>query len=106
LGLSGVSLGLLPNRVDVNVRRVVGVELHLVDGRCDLEPRVGEELLEVLDGKVGNTNVLDTARLGELLKLGPCVLEVPVGVMLAQVLGVGGGGPVLGKISIDGVDRF
>jgi hypothetical protein len=65
------------------------VELNLVDSRCGLEARVGEELLKVLDGKVGNTNVLDTARLGELLQLGPGVTEVPVGVVLAEVFGVG-----------------
>jgi hypothetical protein len=66
------------------------VELDLVNGGCSLEARVGEQLLQVLDGEVGNTNVLYTARLGELLHLSPGVLEVPVGVMLLEVLGVGG----------------
>jgi hypothetical protein len=45
------------------LRRVVGVELNLVHGRGGLEARVGKELLEVLDGEVGNTNVLDATRL-------------------------------------------
>jgi hypothetical protein len=84
----------------VNVRRVVGVELDLVDGRCDLKPRVGEELLKVLDGEVGDTNILDAARLRELLELSPCVLKVPVGVVLAQVIRVGGRGPVLEDVSM------
>jgi hypothetical protein len=77
------------------LRRVVGVELDLVDSRRDLEPRVGKELLKVLDGEVGNTNVLDAARLGELLQLRPGVTEVPVGVVLAEVLRVGRRWPVL-----------
>ena len=76
------------------------MKLDLVDGRCDFESGVGKELLEVLDGEIGNTNVLDTARLRELLKLSPRVLEVPVGVVFAQVLGVRGGGPVLVRVSM------
>lgn len=87
----------------MNVRRVVRVEFDLVDSGCDLEPRVGEELLKVLDGEVGDTDVLDSARLGKLLELSPCVTEVPVGVVLAQILGVGGGGPVLDKVSLEAV---
>jgi hypothetical protein len=63
------------------LRRVVGVELNLVHGRGGLEARVGKELLEVLDGEVGNTNVL--------LELSPRVEEVPVGQMLLEVVGVG-----------------
>jgi hypothetical protein len=55
------------------------VELDLVNGGCGLEARVGEQLLEVLDGEVGDTNVLHAAGLGELLELSPGVLEVPVG---------------------------
>ena len=83
------------------LRRVVGVELDLVDGGCGLEPRVGKELLKVLDGKVGDTNVLDAAGLGKLLQLGPGVTEVPVGVVLAEVLRVGGRWPVLqGLVSV------
>jgi hypothetical protein len=65
------------------------VELDLVDGRRDLEPRVGEELLEVLDGKVGHTNILHATRLGQLLHLSPGVLEVPVGVVLLKVAWIG-----------------
>jgi hypothetical protein len=76
------------------------VELNLVDSRCDLESRIGEQLLKVLDGKIGDTNVLDTARLRELLELSPCVAEVPIRVVLAQVIGVGGGWPVLGIVRI------
>jgi hypothetical protein len=71
------------------------VELNLVDGRGDLEARVGKELLEVLDGEVGNTNVLHAAGLGKLLHLRPGVTEVPVGVVLAEVLRIGGRWPVL-----------
>ena len=49
------------------------MKLNLIDSRCDLEPGVGEQLLEVLDGEVGNTNVLDATGLGKLLKLSPGV---------------------------------
>ena len=59
------------------------MELNLVHSRCGLEPRVGEQLFKVLDGEVGDTNVLDATRLRELLKLSPSVTEVPVGVVLA-----------------------
>jgi hypothetical protein len=72
-----------------SLRRVVGVELNLVHGRGGLEARVGKELLEVLDSEVGDTNVLDAARLRKLLELSPCVEEVPVGQMLLEVLRVG-----------------
>ena len=83
-----------------DLRGVVGVELDLVDGRCGLEARIGKQLLEVLDGEVGNTNVLDATGLGKLLKLSPGVKEVPVGVVLAQVIRVGGRGPVLDVVSM------
>lgn len=76
------------------------MKLNLVDSRCDLESGVGEQLLEVLDGKVGNTNVLDATGLGKLLELSPGVKEVPVGVVLAQVIRVGGRGPVLDVVSM------
>ena len=76
------------------------MKLNLIDSRCDLEPGVGEQLLEVLDGEVGNTNVLDATGLGKLLKLSPGVKEVPVGVVLAQVIRVGGRGPVLDVVSM------
>ena len=65
------------------------MKLNLVDSRCDLQSRVGEQLLKVLDGEVGNTDVLDTARFGELLELSPCVAEVPVRVVLAQIIRIG-----------------
>ena len=76
------------------------MKLNLVDSRCDLEPGVGEQLLKVLDGEVGDTNVLDATGLGKLLELSPGVKEIPVGVVLAQILRVGGRGPVLESISI------
>lgn len=79
----------------LDLRGVVGVELNLVDGGCDLGTRVGEQLLEVLDSEVGNTNVLHAARLGQLLHLSPGVLEVPVGVVLLEVVGVGRRRPML-----------
>jgi hypothetical protein len=72
-----------------SLRRVVGVQLNLVDGRGDLEARVGEELLKVLDGEVGDTNVLDAARLRKLLELSPGVEEVPVRQVLLEVFRVG-----------------
>lgn len=77
------------------LRGVVGVELNLVNGRSGLEARVGEELLEVGDGKVGDTNVLHAARLWQLLKLSPRVLEVPVRVVLLEVIWVRGRRPML-----------
>jgi hypothetical protein len=42
--------------------RVVGVKLDLVDGGDGLAGLVLEENLEVLDGEVGDTDVLDAAR--------------------------------------------
>jgi hypothetical protein len=62
---------LLLAKLDELRRGVVGVELDLVDGRNSLTRLVLEKDLEVLDGKVGHTNVLDAARSGELLKLSP-----------------------------------
>lgn len=50
---------------------VVGVELNLVDGGDSLAAGVVQELLHVLNGEVGDTNVLDAARSGELLHLLP-----------------------------------
>lgn len=43
------------------------MKFDLVDSRRDLEARVGDQLLKILDSKVGDTNVLDTARFWELL---------------------------------------
>jgi len=57
----------------------------LVNSGCDLEFGVLEQDLEVLDGEVGNTNVLDLASAGELLHLDPGLLEV---VVLEVLLGV------------------
>jgi len=52
-------------------RWVVWVELHLVDSWDGLARRVLEENLEILDRKVGDTNVLDAAGSWELLELSP-----------------------------------
>ena len=71
------------------------MELNLVDRRCDLRARIGKKLLEVLDGEVGDTNVLHAPGLRELLHLSPGVLEVPVGIVLLQIIWVGGRRPVL-----------
>lgn len=71
------------------------MKLDLVDGRRDLETRIGEQFLEILDGEVGDTDVLHTAGLRKLLQLSPCVFEVPVGVVLLQIIGVGRRRPVL-----------
>lgn len=76
------------------------MKLNLVDSRCDLEPGVGEQLLEVLDGEVGDTNVLDATGLRKLLELCPSIKEVPVRVVLAQIIRVGGRGPVLDVVSM------
>ena len=51
--------------------RVVGVEFDLVDGGNGLAGFVLEEDLEVLDGEVGDTDVLDAARGRQLLELSP-----------------------------------
>jgi hypothetical protein len=72
--------------------RVVGVQLDLVDGRRGFG--VFEQDLEVLDGEVGDADVLDFAGARQLFELGPGLLEVPVGEVLLGVGGVGGGGPV------------
>lgn len=50
---------------------VVGVKLDLVDGGDGLAGFVLEEDLEVLDGEVGDTDVLDAARGRQLLELSP-----------------------------------
>ena len=66
------------------------MELDLVDGRNSLARVVAEKLLKVLDGKVGDTNVLDTAGCWKLLELSPRVDKVPVWVVLLEVIRVGG----------------
>lgn len=50
---------------------VVGVKLDLVDGGDGLARLVLEEDLEILDGEVGDTDVLDAARGRQLLELSP-----------------------------------
>jgi len=81
--------------VDELWRWVVWVKLNLVDSWNGLAGLVAKELLKVLDGKVGDTNVLDAAGRWELLKLSPGVDEVPVWVVLLEVIWVGGRWPVL-----------
>jgi hypothetical protein len=71
------------------VRWVVGVQLDLVDSGRGLEARIGEKLFEVLYCEVGNTNVLHATRRRELLKLSPCVEEIPVWQVLLEIVGVG-----------------
>jgi hypothetical protein len=73
---------------------VVGVELDLVDGWDGLAGGVVEEFLEVLDGKVGDADVLYAAGGGELLHFLPGLEEVPVLEVLLEVVWVGRGGPV------------
>ena len=90
-------------------------EFDLVDCWNGLAGLVLEEDLEVLDGKVRDTDVLDTARRWELLQLSPAyanqyvlidllgpgksdlpgVNEVPVLIVLLKVVRVSGGRPVL-----------
>ena len=50
---------------------VVGVKLDLVDSGDGLARLVLEEDLEVLDGEVGDTDVLDAARGRQLLEFSP-----------------------------------
>ena len=50
---------------------VVGVELDLVDGGNGLAGLILEENLEILDGEVGDTDVLDAARGRQLLEFSP-----------------------------------
>lgn len=75
-------------------RWVVGVQLDLVDRRHDLGARVVEELLEVLDAEVGDTNVPHLAGGRQLLHLLP--LPVLVGAAMA-------GGKAIGVPSLDEV---
>jgi hypothetical protein len=46
--------------------------------KTNLARWVIEQLLQVLDSKVGDTDVLDLASRGKLLHLLPCLDEVPV----------------------------
>lgn len=58
-------------------RGVVGVQLDLVDGGDDLGAGVVQELLEVPDTEVGDTNVLGLAGGGNFLHLLPASILVP-----------------------------
>ena len=93
-GVGGAVDVLLLAVVDQLRAGVVGVQLDLVDGRHGLAARVVEQLLHVLNAEVRDTNVLDAAARGQLLHLLPRLDEVPVRVVLLQILGVGGGWPV------------
>lgn len=102
-------------------RGVVGVQLNLVDGGDNLGAGVVQELLKVLDTKVGDTNVLNLAGGGELLHLLPVFVirsspivglvrknipgldEVPVRKVLLQVVGVSRAGPV-DQVKVDIVE--
>ena len=75
-------------------RWVVGVELDLVDSWDGLAGWVVEKNLEVLNGKVGDTNVLDATRGWQLLQLLPGVDKSPVWVVLLEIVRVGGRWPV------------
>lgn len=94
-GVAGVLRRLVSTYLRLNHCDVVTHEFDLINSRGSLEPRVGEKLLEILDGEVGNTNVLDAAAGWQLLHLGPGVKEIPIGVVLLEVIGVGAGRPVL-----------
>lgn len=59
-------------------RGVVGVQLDLVDGGGDLAARVVQELLEVLDSEVGDTDVPDLAGGRQLLHLLPVLVLAAV----------------------------
>ena len=54
------------------------MELDLVNSRHGLASRVFKKRLEIQDGEVGNSDVLDTTRGWELLHLFPCLVEIPV----------------------------
>lgn len=81
-------------------RRVARMQLDLVDGRDDLGVGVSEQLLEVGDGEVGDTNVLGLARGQHLLHLAPRVDVVPVVMDLLVVAGDERAGPV-DQIQVD-----
>jgi len=90
-GVVGVELD-LRNEVSVliNLRDlVIRISSYLVHGGCDLEFGVLEQDLEVLDGEVGDTNVLNLAGTRELLHLDPGLLEVVVGEVLLGVFRAG-----------------
>ena len=59
-----------------------------------------EELLQIPDTKVGDTDVPDLSSGRKLLHLLPCLDEIPVWVMLAQVVRVCRGWPVH-KVEVD-----
>lgn len=68
------------------MRWVVRVQLNLVNRRYGLRLWIVEQLLHVPDVEVGNTDILYAAAGGQLLHLVPGVEEVPVIVVLLQVI--------------------
>lgn len=68
--------------------RVARVQLDLVDGGDHLALFVGEQLLEILDAKVGDADIAHLASADQLLHLAPGISEVPVRVVLLLVVGI------------------
>lgn len=64
---------------------------------------VVEENLEVLDGEIGDANVLDFASSRKLLNLCPCLDKIPVWEMFLQIGWVGRTWP-MHKVQINVVD--
>ena len=75
------------------------MELDLVNGWHNLGAWIIEQLLEVCDAEVGDTNGLHLAGLGELLHFLPGLDEVPVFEVLAGVFWVGGRWPVFERLA-------
>lgn len=84
-GVSGAVNSLLLAVLNQLRRGVHRVKLDLVRRRDNSGGRGVQQDLEVLDSEVRDTNSLSLS-LGDLLHLGPSLGEVPVGVMLHQVL--------------------
>lgn len=75
-------------------RGVARMQLDLIDSGGDLCALGIEQLLHICDVEVGHADVLHLARIQQLLQLPPRVNKVPVRVVLLQVVGVCGAGPV------------
>ena len=76
-------------------RRVVGVELDLIDSWDGLAGGVREETFQIFDCEVRDTDVTDLACSGEFLHFLPSLDEVPIAEVFGGVLGVGRARPVL-----------
>ena len=70
-------------------RRVVRVELDLIDGWDSLAGGVREETFKIFDGEIRNTDVTDFAGSRKLLHFLPSLDEIPIAEVLGGVLGVG-----------------